>query len=296
MKEKKVVLVTGATGYLGRELASYLSNGGCEVHVLVRSDARLQVKKGITSHKEEVWSAKPVADILLKHKIDCIIHLAGFFVNQHNENEISKLIESNFTLSASILEACRTVQFSGRAVFAGTSWEERSQKNPVPVNLYSALKKASADLQKFYSNKYSLDVVSVKIFDTFGPLDPRRKLVNTLLALIESDDVLAATSGNQKINLVYVEDFCSAFLSLVLSKEKQGFREYGIYSSKSYTIREIVQIIERLAKKSINVHWGARQSGGEVVEAPNISWPTVPEWIPKYSLEDGLRKILEIRR
>lgn len=202
-------LVTGATGFLGRHLVRHLHADGWEVAVLTRTQSQSSNAPPpsflYTGQTAEVMRA--VADF----RPDTVFHLASLFLVQHTAEQIEPLISSNVLLGTQLLEAMRAAGVHS-LVNAGTAWQNFAGDAYLPVNLYASTKQAFEDILLYYVETGGVRAVTLKLFDSYGPDDTRRKLLRLLLDCLRSGEPLGMSGGEQVLDLVHVDDICRAFL------------------------------------------------------------------------------------
>src|SRR5262249_51804252 len=134
-----------------------------------------------------------------------------------------------------------------KLVNAGTYTQHYRGNDYSPVNLYAATKQAFQDILQFYVEAHGLQVVTLKLFDTYGPADQRTKLFHHLKQAARGQQ-LPMRPGHQLIDLVYIDDVVEALVlaaQRLLTHRCKGHEQYGVYSGNPVTLREIVGSFER---------------------------------------------------
>jgi nucleoside-diphosphate-sugar epimerase len=284
-------LVTGATGFIGRHLVRHLHHAGWEIAVLSRTQsqpAHVPVRRfPYTGQTAEVVRA--VADF----RPDTVFHLASLFLVQHTAEQVEPLILSNVLLGTQLLEAMRAAEV-GTLVNAGTAWQNFCGNTYLPVNLYAATKQAFEDILLYYVETGGVRAVTLKLFDSYGPDDTRRKLLRVLLDCLRTGERLGMSGGEQVMDLVHVDDICRAFLhasALANDRSRAANAVYAVSGGQRRTLRAVVETLEQVAGRSLSIDWGARPYREREVMLP---WegPSVPGWQSNISLESGLRSLL----
>ena len=293
------VLVTGATGFIGSHLVSSLQENGCEVHVIVRRDSvtsRIQSLGDGTLHVHvHDGTMQNVLEIVSSSKAEVVFHLASNFVAEHRPQDIPALVDSNIAFGCWVLEA---MQQNGVKclVNSSTSWQHSKTTRYDPVNLYAAMKQAFEDILAFYTAAHGFRAISLVLFDTYGPRDPRPKLINALIASAREGTALELSLGEQLIDLVYVEDVVRAYMraAVLLSANKvDGHERYAVSSGEPISIRALVGAFENILGRTLPVEWGARPYRSREAMVPNYRAPVLPGWQPVVRLREGLKRTLE---
>ena len=266
------VLVTGASGFVGRSVIGDLAGRGCVVAELTRLD-----------------SAAPASAVVERAKQfnpDVVIHLATHFLAGHEPDDIPDLIRSNVEFGTVVAEAA---SLSGaRLVTVESAWQHVNGKAYDPVSLYAATKQALAAVLVYYVNVRELDSRVVTLFDTYGPRDTRPKLVPALLDAARSGTTMPMSDGNQLIDLTYVDDIARGIVGIGLQDD--GTASSVLRTWHPVSIRELVQTIEAVTGSSIAVEWGARPSRPREMTTDWVFGASPEWWSAEISLEDGIRR------
>jgi nucleoside-diphosphate-sugar epimerase len=290
---KNKVLLTGATGYIGSNLAKKLIANGAEVHSIYINDIfsrTLDKSSGAAFHLHD-GTTENMINIVKEVKPDFVFHLASLFLAQHTPNDISTLVKSNITFSTQLVEAMIQNKVH-KLVNTGTSWQNFENKDYDPVCLYAATKQAFEDILKYYTAVSPLKVITLKLFDTYGPGDPRPKLMPKLHEATTTGTTLNMSPGKQLLDFVYIDDVINAFImaSERLNKNKASYETFAVTSRKPRTLKEIVSIYEKVSGSKIDAHWGTRQYRLREVMVPWNKGKLLPGWKPKVSLEEGIKR------
>ena len=236
-------------------------------------------------------NAEQLAEILLKVRPHYVFHLASLFLSQHRPDQINELIQSNINFPTVLLEAMRLAGVKS-LINTGTSWQHYENSEYNPVNLYAATKQAFDTIIKYYVEAHQFNVCTLKLFDTYGPNDPRPKLISLLYKCAKEGVGIEMSPGEQIVDLVYIDDVVEAYCVAVevLEKQVKGHKTYGVTSKRPMTLREIVQIFEEITKMPLNVVWGGRPYREREVMRLWDTFETLPFWAPKIPFEIGIEK------
>jgi len=280
------VLVTGASGFVGGHLARRLRHDGTEVHALLRpgSEAGDLERHGVVLHRSD-----DLAGLLQRIGCQRIYHLAALYIAEHKPDEVDALIDANIRFGAHLLEAMAA---SGCKVLvsAGTAWQNFSDADPSPVNLYAATKSAFDCLIDYYAATHGLCAVTLRIHDSFGPGDRRRKLLTVLREAAADGRRLDMSEGAQILCPAHVDDIAEAFIAAG-DQATAGHQSFAVPGPQEISLKDFVALVERLTGRPIEVAWGAKPYRKREVMQP---WhgPALPGWQPRIGLEDGLRAAL----
>lgn len=290
-------LVTGATGFVGSHLAHRLVRDGTEVHVLVRNQcsttAVADILDKVTVH--QIGSdTDSVINALESAKPDVVFHLAAMFKAEHLPNDIQPLIDSNITFTAQLLEAMKLTG-AGALINTGTGWQHYHNADYDPVCLYAATKQAAEDIITFYCNAHGLRSITLKLFDTYGPSDPRVKLFYLLSAAAKTGKPLDMSAGEQLIDLVHIDDVTAAYViaaQRLLSGKVLRHERYAVSSGNPLPLKDLVQFYAEVTDQHIPVNWGVRQYRDREVMVPWTRGSPIGGWTPRISLQAGIASLL----
>ncbi|MEO8330914.1 MAG: NAD(P)-dependent oxidoreductase [Gallionella sp.] len=293
MTEKQVALVTGGTGFVGSNLIRRLISRGWRVHAIVRPNSDL---KTLATCVDEIslhihdGSTEDLLKIMSAVKPDVVFHLASLFLSSHTLNDVARLIQSNVLFSVQLVEAMNENGIKN-LVNTGTSWQHYQNREYSPVNLYAATKQAFEAILQYYVEAKAFKVITLKLFDTYGPNDPRPKLFHLLEKTASTQESLAMSPGDQLIDLVHIDDVIDAYLlaaQYVQTDAHAGHRKFAVTSGNPIKLKQLVQKYSEVTGKAIPVEWGIRPYRPREVMVTWDRGETLPGWTPKIPLEDGV--------
>ncbi|HSN13942.1 MAG TPA: NAD(P)-dependent oxidoreductase [Anaeromyxobacteraceae bacterium] len=295
MTEARRAVVTGATGFVGSRLCRALVAAGWEVHLVARPgsslDALGDTARAVASIHRHDGTTPSLVSWFEEVRPDVTFHLASLFVAEHTVDQVAPLVEGNVLFGAQVAEAMSRSGLD-RLVNAGTSWQHFGDSDYDPVCLYAATKQAFEDLLEYYVRARALRVVTLKLFDTYGPGDPRPKLFRLLREAAASRAPLLMSGGEQRIDLVHVDDAVAAFrlaAARLLHGDAKGHERYAVSSGNPIRLRDLVELYARVAGTPLAIDWGKRPYRAREVMTPWTRGVPLPGWAPEIALEDGLR-------
>jgi nucleoside-diphosphate-sugar epimerase len=291
------VLITGVTGYIGENLARKMVRDGYEVHAIIRPSSNIKnLQDWLPESRLHIHdgSIESMVDILEKSNPSIVFHLASLFISEHHSNDITNLVGCNVLLISQLLEAMKLCNVK-YLINTGTSWQHYEGGGYSPVNLYAATKEAAECIIRYYQEAHELKVINLHLYDTYGPLDPRKKLFTLLRTSIDQQKILEMSAGRQKIDLVYIDDVLESYclaMRLLMESPNEHSGVYGVSSGAPIQLKELVEVYFKLANQRAEISWGARPyRKREVMD----TWKCegLPGWTPKVSLEEGIKKLLD---
>ena len=284
-------LITGATGFIGQRLARRLLADGWTVHALLRGASPLpeMVAHPYAGLTDDVVSAVAAA------RPDIVFHLASLYLADHRSDQVADLVASNVLLTAQLAEALCAGEGPRRLLNTGTGWQHGRDGTYQPVNLYAATKQAGADLLDYYADARGLSILTLKLFDTYGPGDTRRKLVQLLVEAATSGTPLGMSPGEQRIDLTHVDDVIDAFVHAGerLIDNVGTPNETFFVGGDRVSVRELAARVGAALDRPVLARFGERPYRAREVMEPAPAFPLLPGWARRVSLDDGIRALAE---
>lgn len=293
----KVALITGVTGFIGGALARRLASDGWKVHAVVRPSSDLSALHGLDGNiafHEYDGTTECLIDVMGIVRPDIVFHLASLFLADHKPEQVAGLIESNLLFSTQLLEAMTNCECL-RIINTGTSWQNYQSEGYRPVNLYAATKQAFQDIIAYYHDARGLNCITLKLFDTYGPGDKRRKLINILIDAAMSGEALDMSPGEQVIDLSHIEDVVSAFIRAeeLLREVHGGCNDSYFVSGERYRLKDLVIVVGRTLGKEMNINFGGRPYRIREVMLPvDVGGCSVPGWGIKRKLNEEIAMLV----
>jgi UDP-glucose 4-epimerase len=247
------VLVTGGGGFIGSHLTERLVEIGAQVTVLDDFSA---------GTRENLTAVRPAIDVIEGDirdndvvdssviDADYVFHLAA---NAHVPTSVERPTH-DFKINAggtqALLEGAnrtdteRVVIASSAAVYgppAGVPMDESHRLNP--VSPYGASKLAAEQTGLVYNETYDIDVTALRVFNTYGPRQPRYVMYDFIRKLNNDPQTLEVLgSGEEVRTFVYVDDTVDAFLALATVDEAAG-EAYNIGGETATRIKDLAELM-----------------------------------------------------
>jgi CDP-paratose synthetase len=290
------ILVTGATGFIGKNLIEALVRQKYEVYVIARTNSDisfLNTNIKVFQYDENIHS---LLKFLQKETFDGVIHLASLFLATHTEDDISNLVSSNIKFGIELLEASKKTHVKW-FINTGTFWQNYLSEDYNPVNLYAATKEAFEVMVKYYTETSDLIFTTIKLNDTFGPNDTRNKVFNLWSKIAKSGETLEMSAGEQIIDISYIDDVVNAYMILIehlSSNQKENFKNktFAVKSDERINLKDLSKIFEDATNTKLNIKWGVKEYREREVMLPWVKGEVVPTWVPKHSLKEAIQKTI----
>jgi nucleoside-diphosphate-sugar epimerase len=290
------VLVTGATGFIGRHTLAPLATAGHEVHALATRSTP-QLADEVIWHSGDLLAS---ADVVAEAAPDVLLHLAWYV-----EPGRFWTARENVSWVEGSLALLRAFSAAGgrRAVIAGTSAEydwsalgERCHELETPLRpatLYGAAKHALHLVAERYSEREGFDLAWGRIFFVYGPGEPDGRLVPSVGRALLAGEPVPTTRGEQVRDFMYVSDVAEAFAALVDSEVTGAV---NVASGEPVRIRELVERLAAAAGRSDLPRLGAlpdREGDPQRLVADISRLRNEVGFAPRIGLPEGLEQMLE---
>ena len=296
------ILITGANGFLGSNLYQYLSlDTNLLVYGLVRKNSfpgssldRLEKSPNLITFNEDLRELIPLIGNI---NPDIVIHTATYFHAEHFTDDIYPMIDGVYTFGNFVLESLAKIQKKLLFINTGSSWQHYDNSPYYRATcLHSAHKEAFEKLLEYYSDAFNIKYTTLKLFDTYGPNDKRKKIVNILIDQILKDCPIDLSYGEQLIDLVHINDVCKAYhLIIDMYLNDISFNHsYAISSGHEISLKEISLTIGSIINPGYDkFNWGARPyRKREVMKNWRNNLNLIPNWVPDVTLYDGLNNLI----
>jgi nucleoside-diphosphate-sugar epimerase len=281
---KNEILVTGATGFLGRFLVAALESEGHPVRQHSSADGDIAV------------CSLPMAGV--KH----VFHLAAkSYVPDSWENPHA-FYQANVIGTVNVLEHCRQnhagLTFISSYVYGEPQRLPIAEDHPLAaLNPYAHSKILAEEAARFYEKHFGIPLLIMRPFNLYGPGLRSSFLIPWIVqqVLDPSADVVQVQDLRPKRDYLYVED-AVALLLAAFRADSHGVFNMG--SGRSASVEEVAQLVNKAAgvHKPVVSAGGAR--AGEIMDtvADNSRAAAELSWRPRTSLEDGIAAVVAAER
>lgn len=292
----KTVLLTGATGFIGRHCLKPLLERGFVVHA-VTTKAEGQLVPKVQWHKVDLLDPNQVQNLLESVQPTHLLHLAWYT----KPGKYWTSTENFRWVQASIALLQAFSQTGGqRVVTAGTCAEydwrfgycSEGVTPLAPSTVYGTCKHALCSLTEVFAVANGLSCAWGRMFFLYGPGEHASRLVPSVVcSLLEGKQALC-THGNQVRDFLYVEDAADAFVAL-LDGSVTG--SVNIASGQPVMVKDVIhRIAEKLGRPELIQLGaiGASSTEPRVLLADTVRLKNELEWTPNCDLDQGLDRTI----
>lgn len=305
------VLVTGGTGALGYHILSMLYRDGVELHSFSDELPQpWQTVNGVNYHTGNLLDYNEMLSIVKEIEPQYVYHLASQSSVGLSYKKPFETLNTNLLGTQNLLEVIRQIVPEAKVLLlsAGEVYGRTNElltrlhketDLPNPLTPYATSKACMELLGNQYRNAYGLHIVFVRPFHFTGPHHSRRFVIpyitNQLVQIKKygAEPVIVSGSLDISRDMVDVRDVARGMIQVLNSSESGEI--YNICSGKSFTFREVVDILVDIADVSVDFMFDpSRERSNEIpllIGSPekimNIGWK------PMISIEDSLQDLFK---
>ena len=293
----KKVLLTGATGFVGRHCLPSLLASGYEVHA-VSSKVPPRSTAGQRWHQADLLDTKQVAEVVATVQPTHLLHLAWYAVpgKYWTSTENLRWVQASLSLlQAFALNGGRRVVAAGSCAEYDWDYGYCSEKvTPLrPATLYGVCKNSLRNMLGAFAEQADLSAAWGRIFFLYGPHEYPERLVASVIRSLLQDEPARCTHGNQIRDFLYIQDAADAFVALL---ESEVTNSVNIASGQPVALKEVINKIARKLNRQELIQLKvipAPANEPSLLAADVSRLAKEVNWAPKYSLCEGINVTIE---
>ena len=308
----KLVLVTGAGGFIGSHLVERLARDGATVRAFVRYNSRhdpgllsllpRELLDGIDIVAGDLRDADAVREAMRRAAV--VFHLGALIAIPYSYLHPREVVETNVMGTLNVLMAARELG-TARIVHTSTS-EVYGTARTVPIDEshplqgqspYSASKIGADKIAESFYRSFGVPVATLRPFNTYGPRQSARAVIPTIITQALTRDEIHLGALTPKRDLTYVTDTVEGFLQMGSHDGAVG-QEVNIGADDSISIGDLAQKIVALIGRDVPIvtdDQRLRPAQSEVLHlhAGRDKARRLLGWQPQVSLDEGLQRTID---
>lgn len=297
------IVVTGGCGFIGSHIVDQLIANNHEVAVIdnlstgyieyLNPKARLYNIDILSDDIKEVFGGfKPTV----------VYHQAAQIDIQKSTNNPCFDAETNIKGTINVLECCRTygvrkiIYASSAAVYGNPKYLPVDESHPVePISFYGISKHTPEHYIKSYADLYGIKYSILRYANAYGvrqlPKGEGGVISIFISKMLNGESPTVYGDGEQTRDFIYVKDIASANVSVLSNGDN---KIYNVSTRTSISINSLVNILKDILSTNLEVYYGSPRPS-DIIHSylDNNAIYTDTGWVPKYSLEEGLRETVE---
>ncbi|MFA6335714.1 MAG: NAD(P)-dependent oxidoreductase [Bacteroidales bacterium] len=298
------VLITGATGFIGSNIAGELLERGVDLYATYRNTSSFD--KCILFKDEITWintDNPDWKDKILNIKPDQLIHAAWSGIKSEDRNDWSLQI-SNFWLSKTYFDLAKecgvkkVIVLGSQAEYGVQGCAADENTNPMPNDAYGSVKLLTGNYLRNLFDDSNTAWYWLRVYSVFGEGENPDWLIPSIVSRLLKNEPIQLTRCEQRYNYLYIKDFTAQLLSVVECEEnKSGI--YNICDSEDVVLKDLVSKIADLSEISQKLlQYGTlpyRNGQNMFISGNNTKFRTCFKLNgkPSFGLAKGLMKTIE---
>ena len=282
------VMVAGGAGYIGSHAVKMLFEGG---HRVVAVDNlfrghRQAVHPKVAFHQVDLAETRQLAELLARYQVECVMHFSALAYVGESVTDPLAYYDNNTAGTISLLKAMHTAGVR-RLVFSSTCATYGEPEGvPIvetmrqsPISPYGWSKWCVERILRDYSTaNQEFAFVAPRYFNVAGCASdgslgedhhPETHLIpvvlQTLLGQREKVVVFGTDyptpDGTCIRDYIHVEDLCEAHMVAMNALQPGDARFYNLGIGRGYSVKEVIDSVERVTGKRVPVEYGPRRPG-----------------------------------
>jgi UDP-glucose 4-epimerase len=306
-KTKLKCLVLGGCGFIGSHLVDGLLDNGYEVIIFDKENVDTKnIKHNLNKIELIEGDFANENDITMAIKdINYIFHFIGTTLPQSSTQNPIYDIESNVISTVRMLEIAKTANVkkiifasSGGTIYGIPQQIPISEDHPTnPICAYGISKLIIEKYLHLYYKLYGLDYVSLRFSNAYGerqdPNGSQGAIAVFLGNIIKNKLINIWGDGRVIRDYIYIKDIVDACLKATESIQNE-YHVFNIGSGVGTSLKELIDILCQITKKDIQINYTEKRKIDVPINVLDISvTKKILSWEPKYSLTDGIKKMLD---
>jgi nucleoside-diphosphate-sugar epimerase len=284
------ILVTGASGFIGRHLCRRLLHDGHDIHATSRR-AMFGSGSALTWHVADFADPAAARRVIEAVRPEIVYHLAGAVGASPDLALVLPTFQSLLASTVNLLVAaqqhdCRRIILCGSLTEPGLDGDVIMPQAP-----YAAAKWAAAGYARMFYSLYDTPVVLLRPFMTYGPGQARTKLIPSVTLSLLRSEPPRLSSGKYSSDWIYIADVIEGFVAAATTPGIEG-KTIDLGTGNLVPMTQIVDNLVTIVGHDVTPEFGALpdRPRENMIIADTATAAEDLGWRAKTPLEAGLRK------
>ncbi len=316
MSEKQGILVCGGAGYIGSTFCHYLRKKGIDPIIVDNlSKGKEEFIEGFRLFKYDIGDYDSVLSLIKKYNIKTVFHFSAFIEVGESVKSPFKYYENNTYKTINLLKSCidgkvNNFIFSSTAAVYGIPQNIPISESSMcdPINPYGRSKHMVENILADLASQGLLKSVCLRYFNASGAIptletgeahNPETHIIPRVLNVVIGKDEFFIIYGSDYPtedgtcirDYVHVIDLLDAHILAMEYLNNGGISTvFNLGSEKGYSVKQIIDTVEKITGKKVNYKIGERREGDPpVLIASSEKIKKTLGWNPKFKLEDIIK-------
>ncbi len=306
MRNKKVV-ITGGAGFIGSNLARFLSSENKTIIIDDLSTGYLKNIQDLIDNNQIDFVKGSITDFnFLKEQfkyVDYVFHVAAIPSVPRSIKDPIKSNQANINGTLNVLLAAKdngvkkVIYSSSSSVYGDTpTLPKKEEMKPYPLSPYAVSKLAGEYYCDVFSNVYNLSTVSLRYFNVYGPRqDPTgdyAAVIPKFITRVTNDkSPIIYGDGTQSRDFSFIDDVVQAN---ILAAESRASGVFNIAFGNRITINALAELIMEIIGKNLDIIYDNPRPGDILHSLADISKAKNHfNYKPEFDIKDGLKETVK---
>ena len=300
------ILITGATGFIGANLARTLSKSGDKISIFLKSKPNLWRLKDIISHFDthviDISNPDMIKQKIMEIKPDIVYHCAAYGVYP-SQKDLNTIIQTNVIGSANLMQVLAKYNDLEKFINIGSVFEYGPKLKPAketdivkPITIYGIAKVTQTHLAQYFALANNLPTVTLRIFTTYGTYEEPGRLISDIMVASIRNTPLKLACLTARRDFIYIDDVINALIKATKTRGIEG-EIFNIGGGRAFDVQEIVDLIQEISQTNLKISLDDKKQlefdriiGSKTVFANIEKARKDLSWKPRYSIKEGLKK------
>ncbi|MFP3043684.1 NAD(P)-dependent oxidoreductase [Treponema primitia] len=289
----KTVLLTGATGLIGKEAIQPLLEADFKVFAISSKDD-MPKNGNVTWIKVDLLNYDDIKRVFSCIQPKYLLHFAWFTGDGYLSADINyQLLDASLFMLSEFKKNC-----GKRAVFAGTCFEYQFKDTPLkeddelnPTTIYARCKNELREKAQIFSNDHDISFGWGRIFYVFGHNEYKNRLLPSIIKALKNNKSILIKSGPLIRDYMYTRDIAEAFVKFLLTDVSGCI---NICNGQGISIKEFaIKVAEKLKKTELLEFTDNIQNQPSIIIGDNRRLNQEVGYRQCYNIENALENIIK---
>ena len=311
--EKKSVVVTGASGYIGGQTVLEFSDAGYSVLGIDTKNPSQNILTHLTKFIPADFSTDRAVEEMIAFFPDAIIHCAGSSLVEPSIKDPESYFRNNFVKTKKLLDNLSEIQFKTKFIFSSSAavYGNPSQ-TPIseshccwPISPYGKSKLMIEMLLSSYHRAYGLNYVAFRYFNACGAdADGRHgqdanatHIIARVVESLKNDKQFIVNGNNYDTpdgtcvrDYIHVSDI--AYAHRLAVENDIDCQAYNLGNKAGISNIDIINAAERIINKELKWEYGKEREGDpSTLLTEYQAFKNASGWQPRWKLEDMIKHV-----